>query len=212
MDERKSIFGRPPRGTRGPAPRHSREAIVAAAVEIADRDGLTAVSMRAVAGALGTGAGSLYRYLASREDLLDLMGDAVTAELRPFPAAAAPVDALVALARRQLALYRRHEWMVEVIRRTSSPGPHALTYFDHCLGVLAPLGLPAQRQFEAIAMLTGVVSLFAQPPSGGFTFGDITDYPHLVEALTASSPAAPPDGPDLFERTVRSLLVGLLTG
>src|SRR4051794_502014 len=93
--ESQSIFQRPPRGTRGPAPGHSREEIVAVAVGIADADGLGAVSMRAVAAKLGTGAGSLYRYLSSRDDLLDLMADAAIGDLRPYPQAADPIDALV---------------------------------------------------------------------------------------------------------------------
>ncbi|MEK8106005.1 helix-turn-helix domain-containing protein [Micromonospora sp. M12] len=48
---------------------------MATAIALADAGGLTAVSMRAVAAALDTGAGSLYRYLSSRDDLLDLMTD-----------------------------------------------------------------------------------------------------------------------------------------
>ena len=80
---RQPIWTRPVRGSRGPAPGRSRDAIVAAAVALADADGLDAVSMRAVATALGTGAGSLYRYLSSRDDLLDLMVDRVAGELRP---------------------------------------------------------------------------------------------------------------------------------
>src|SRR5437764_8785599 len=88
-------YGDPP----GPA-----AGIAAAAVAIADREGLDAVSMRRVAARLGTGAASLYRYLESREDLLDLMVDATGAEYvftaptgdwsqRPRPPRARPVSA-----------------------------------------------------------------------------------------------------------------------
>ncbi|HEY5843670.1 MAG TPA: TetR/AcrR family transcriptional regulator, partial [Mycobacterium sp.] len=79
---RDSIWTRPDRGTRGPRPEHSRTEIAAAAIVLADSGGLDAATMRAVAGALGTTAGSLYRYLSSREDLLDLMIDAALGELR----------------------------------------------------------------------------------------------------------------------------------
>ena len=61
--------------TRFAAQRLSRAEIVAAAVAIADRDGVDAVSMRRVAAALGSGTMSLYRHVASREQLLDLMID-----------------------------------------------------------------------------------------------------------------------------------------
>ncbi|WP_432839234.1 TetR/AcrR family transcriptional regulator [Dactylosporangium sp. CA-092794] len=212
MADSQSIFQRAERGSRGPVPSHSRDEIVAAAVAIADADGLAAVSMRAVAGRLGTAAGSLYRYLSSRDDLLDLMADAVVGALRPFPEAADPFDALAGLARAQLAVYRRHPWLVETIQRTSGLGPNSLAYFDHCLGVLEPLDRPVARKFEAIAMLTGVVTLFARPQPEGVSFAgiDMTRYPNLTAAFAAAGPPAPETGPDLFERTVRSLLSGLL--
>src|SRR5580692_5703865 len=63
----------------------SEEAIVGAAVQILKAEGLEAVSMRRVAAALDTGAGSLYVYLSGREGLLEAMLDHVTAgiELEP---------------------------------------------------------------------------------------------------------------------------------
>src|SRR5437763_6011780 len=86
------------------SPHDQQQEIAAAAVAIADREGLDAVSMRRVAARLGTGAASLYRYLESREDLLDLMVDATGAEYvftaptgdwsqRPRPPRARPVSA-----------------------------------------------------------------------------------------------------------------------
>src|SRR5690349_18998544 len=79
--DEESIWTRPDRGTRGPRPEHSRAEIAAAAIALADSGGLAAATMRAVAAELGTAAGSLYRYLSSRDDLLDLMVDAALAEL-----------------------------------------------------------------------------------------------------------------------------------
>jgi AcrR family transcriptional regulator len=200
-------------GTRGPAPGHSRETIVAAATALADSDGLAAVSMRAVAGALGTGAGSLCRYVASRDVLLDLMTDAAAGELRPYPEGAGPwSDGLLAVARRQLDLYRRHPWLVDAVARRAAPGPHTLAYFDHCLRLLAPVDCPVAAKFEAIAMITGVVSLFARNEAAAaaaypLTGIDPTAHPHLAAALAGPPSAA---RPDLFDRTVRSLLTGLL--
>ncbi|MEU4689068.1 TetR/AcrR family transcriptional regulator [Actinoplanes sp. NPDC023714] len=209
-----SIWSRPAKGSRGPAPAHSREEIVAAATAMADADGLGAVSMRAVATALGTGAGSLYRYLSSRDDLLDLMADRAAGELRPYPEAGDDwLGAMLRIARRQLDLYRRHPWLVDLLARQSAPGPQSLAWFDHCLGVLRPVPAPAAAKFEAIAMMTGVVSLFARSeqsgPPAGFDGIDMTAFPHLVEAATAAPAPAPRR--DLFEATVRSVLRGLLT-
>ena len=59
----------------GRAAERSHAEITAAAMELADREGLDALSVRRLAAELGTGAASLYRYVATREDLLDLMTD-----------------------------------------------------------------------------------------------------------------------------------------
>src|SRR6185437_1083339 len=65
-----------------PAPL-SRERLVRAAIQLADADGLDAVSLRKVAAALDVGPMRLYGYIATKEELLDLMVDAVYAEIRP---------------------------------------------------------------------------------------------------------------------------------
>src|SRR5258708_16715765 len=64
-----------------PRPALSRASIVAAAIAIADAEGIDAVSIRRVAAELGTRAMSLYTYIARKEDLLDLMSDEINAEL-----------------------------------------------------------------------------------------------------------------------------------
>jgi AcrR family transcriptional regulator len=217
--ERETIWTRPDRGARGPQPEHSRAEIASAAVTLADSGGLSAASMRAVARSLGTAAGSLYRYLSSRDDLLDLMVDTAIAELRLNPETRGSwLDDLVALARDQLALYRRHPWLLEASLRPAALGPHAMDYFEHCLRIMAPLACGTTTKLEAIAMITGVVSLFArsesaaqgQTASPSHPFGTATPeaHPHLIAALTQPTPPAPQA--DLFERTIRGLLRGLL--
>jgi AcrR family transcriptional regulator len=223
---RESIWTRPDRRSRGPVPQHSRAEIVAVATALADQGGLAAVSMRAVAGALDTGAGSLYRYLSSRDDLLDLMVDAALGELAlDGPVTGDWLDGLVGLARQQLALYCRHPWLVEATRRPGAFGPRTVGYFERCLAIMAPLPSTAAAKMEAVAVLTGVVSLFSTPTPMNtpqddpqkqavaaqlFALVDRERHPHLTAAF--ASPAAPPgDAPDLFERTVRSVLRGLLT-
>ena len=65
------IWARPRALPKGPAPSRSRAQIAASAVELADAEGLEAVSMRRVAMMLGIGAASLYRYLESKDELYD---------------------------------------------------------------------------------------------------------------------------------------------
>jgi AcrR family transcriptional regulator len=209
----RSIWSRPERGTRGPAPTHGRDALVAAAVELADAGGLGAVSMRAVAGALGMAAGSLYRHLSSRDDLLTLMVDRCVGELLPCPEAAGSwQDEMVRLARRQLELYRRHPWLTDATAHAGPPGPNSLAWFDTCLRILQPVRAPVTARFEAIAVVTGVVSLFAraEATSGPLSFDhvDLAAYPHLAAAFAEPPSAAPRQ--DLLERALRGLLTGLL--
>jgi len=236
-----SIWSRPATGRRGPRPELSRDEITTAAIELADRQGLAAVSMRAVAGALGTAAGSLYRYVNSRDELLALMVDAALAGFPPAGSAPTGIgaddpvddpvdggwlDAIVDLAHDQLALYRGHPWLLEAGLRVGSFGPRALDYFEHCLLVLSSLPNPVGEKLEAVGLLTGVVSLFARSGSSAVTEGagptdsagggsqaaafaavDPAAHPLLVAALT--TPGSPPRA-DLFDRAVRSVLVGLL--
>jgi AcrR family transcriptional regulator len=169
--------------------------------------------MRAVATALGTSAGSLYRYLSSRDDLLDLMADRVTGELRPYPPSEGDwLDTMLLVARGQRALYRRHTWLLDLVQGPSGFGPESLAWFEHCLRVLEPVPCAATAKFEAIAMMTGVVSLFARSEttsrSGSFGHLEPGTYPHLEAAL--GQPPGPSPRQDLFERTLRILLAGLL--
>ena len=211
---RRAVWSRPDRGARGPRPEHSRAEIAAAAISLADSGGLSAVSMRAVAGALGTVAGSLYRYLSSRDELLDLMVDAALGELQLDRESTEDwLDDLVALADDQLALYRRHPWLLEAGLRGTSLGPNATDYFECCLRLLAPVERDIAAKMEATAMITGVVSLFARPPAVGavsnpFAAVDPQAHPHLSAALSQPASTTPP--PNLFERTIRSVLRGLL--
>ena len=185
-----------------------------AAIAMADTDGIGAVSMRAVATALNTSAGSLYRYLSSRDDLLDLMADRAAGELRPYPEAAGDwLDAMLRIARRQLDLYREHPWLVEILPRPTALGPQSLAWFEHCLAILRSVPAATAAKFEAIAMMIGVVSLFARTESAGppvrFDEIDMAAFPNLAAALTA--PPVPSAQRDLFEVTVGSVLRGLLT-
>ncbi|WP_234584206.1 TetR/AcrR family transcriptional regulator [Micromonospora sp. MH99] len=211
--DRQSIWARPVRGSRGPTPTHNRGAIVTAAIALADAEGIAAVSMRAVATALGASAGALYRHLSSRDDLLDLMTDRVVGELRPYPEPNADwLDGMLLLAGRQRALFRHHPWLLDTINRMSAPGPESLAWFDACLGVLEPVDSAVTAKFEAIGMMTGVVSLFARSEASSrsvsFAEVDVAAYPHLAAAF--SRPARLPAERDLFDTTLRILLTGLL--
>src|SRR5919202_5527903 len=75
------IWFRRARARRGPRPTLSREEITRAAIELADAEGLDAVSMRRIAAKLDAGATSLYWYVSSKDDLFELMVDDVVGEI-----------------------------------------------------------------------------------------------------------------------------------
>ncbi|WP_395298115.1 TetR/AcrR family transcriptional regulator [Kitasatospora hibisci] len=106
-----------------PAPL-SRERIVRASIRLADADGLEAVSLRKVAAALNVGPMRLYGYIATKDELLDLMVDAVHAEIRPAGDGWRQVLHSLAEATRQAV--HQHEWLADLIGGRPQLGPHTL--------------------------------------------------------------------------------------
>lgn len=102
----------------------SRERIVRAAIRLADADGLDAVSLRKVAAALDVGPMRLYGYIATKDELLDLMVDAVHAEIRPAGDDWREVLRSLAEATRHAA--HEHEWLADLLGGRPQLGPHAL--------------------------------------------------------------------------------------
>ncbi|MCB9670432.1 MAG: TetR/AcrR family transcriptional regulator C-terminal domain-containing protein [Alphaproteobacteria bacterium] len=103
----------------------SREQIVATALEIADRDGLGALTMRRIAGALDVEAMSLYRHVRNKDDLLDGLHDALIGSLvvpteGPWEAR---VEAVALGFRDVLA---RHPRLVRVLASRPATTPRAL--------------------------------------------------------------------------------------
>lgn len=220
-----TVWSRPERGARGPAPERSRAQITTAALALADAEGLAAVSMRALAQRLGTGPASLYRYVGGRDELLDLMADAVAGELDLSGAPGGDwLDDLVGLALQSRAAHVRHPWLADLNdRRGEVLGPHAIDYLDHALGILAPAPGTSRQKLEAIGLLGGLAVLFARREAAATAGGDpsiqaahlaaVADggrHPHLLAALTTAG-APPPADPDaLFVRLLRRLLPAML--
>jgi AcrR family transcriptional regulator len=163
-----SIWMRPERAAVGRPAQRSRAQITGTAIEIADREGLAAVSMRRVAAELGTGAASLYRYVETREELLDLMTDATGGEYRlPEPSGDWLAD-LIAVGEQSRAILRRHPWLPGLVLSRPVIGPNGVAVLEHVLAALAahPAGIAAKM--EAFAMLNGITAAFVlQELAGG---------------------------------------------
>ncbi|MFD7294320.1 TetR/AcrR family transcriptional regulator [Streptomyces sp. NPDC059897] len=154
------IWARPERAGRGPRPAHSRADIAATAVRVADAEGIDAVSMRKIAAELGMGTMSLYNYVPRKEDLYELMVDAVSGEYEfPEPSGDWRADVL-GLARQARALMHRHPWLPGLMSPVYGFSPNALAYLEYCLTCLDPLDLPYGTKMELVAAVTSVVTTY----------------------------------------------------
>lgn len=156
-NEHVNIWMRPERPARGPRPAYSRARITEAAVRVADAEGLDAASMRRIAAEIGTGAMSLYRYVPSRDDLIELMVDHVTGEL-DLPAAPTGdwrAD-LTLLAERDRAVRLRHPWVQDTRPVRYSFGPNQLRVLEFGVGAL-DLGIPIDDMMMLFGLVEGYV-------------------------------------------------------
>ncbi|MGW4023324.1 TetR/AcrR family transcriptional regulator [Streptomyces sp. NPDC005009] len=154
------IWARPERTGRGPRPAYTRADIAAAAVRIADAEGLDAVSMRRVAAELGCGTMSLYNYVPRKEDLYELMVDAVGGEHELWEPAGDWRADMVRVAHQSRTLMHRHPWLPRLMSPVYGFSPNSLRYLEHCLTCLDPLPGPYGTKLELIAMLNGVVTTY----------------------------------------------------
>jgi AcrR family transcriptional regulator len=216
------IWLRPERGARGPAPTHTRAEIARVAVALADAEGLAGASMRKVASVLGTGAMSLYNYVPGKEQLYDLMVDAVAGEWDfPEPSGDPRAD-LAEFARQGVALLRRHPWLPALVSARLTIGPNSMRQLDYFLGIVSGLDIPVSAKMELFALLNGFLYTFAQFEANQRDTtvslqADIAryvaqaaatgSYPNLAAAFQAP-PEEPADASTdaMFERTLPRLI------
>ena len=138
----------PPRRDRG----LSRDEIVRTAIAVADAEGPDAISMRRIARELSAGAMSLYWYVGSKEELLELMLDAIEAEIEvPEPSGDWRAD-LGTFAHRTRAALSRHRWAVEFIGTRPPSGPNDVRNLERLLGLLDGTGVDDFRLIMGIFM------------------------------------------------------------
>lgn len=216
------IWMRPEHAATGRPAKRSREEITAAAVALADREGLDAVSMRRVAADLGTGAASLYRYVETREDLLDLMIDATGAEY-VFPRVTGDWLAdLLAIGDQARAIMQRHPWLPSLLITRGVLGPNGLVLLEHVLAALAPHPAGTAAKLEAFAILNTVTALLTHNELTGGSQRQQRNtaylqhalasgrYPRLAELLAAAD-TGPGLGPaDRYRDIMGRILTGLL--
>ncbi|MFI1919685.1 TetR/AcrR family transcriptional regulator [Nocardia sp. NPDC020380] len=133
----------------------SVERIVDASVAIADAEGLDALSMRRVAAELSTGTTTLYRYVDGRDDLLDLMADAVHGDQVPLTG-----DWRADLedyAHHVRELWLRHTWLAPLLATRPLLGPNWLRGLEHALAAAAPLTSDIADAASAVGLIRDYV-------------------------------------------------------
>lgn len=144
--------------TRGPKPGLSVQAIVTAAIELADAEGLGALSMRRVAERLGKSAMALYTYVPGKAELLDLMLDAALGELpATYPLAHGWRAAVEASARDGWDFYERHPWVLQISGARALLGPHEFDLYETQLRLFDGLGLSGVEMMRIVAVVHGFV-------------------------------------------------------
>jgi AcrR family transcriptional regulator len=140
-----------------PAPLN-RERIVRAAIRLADADGLEAVSLRKIATALNVGPMRLYGYIAGKEELLDLMVDAVHAEIRPAGDSWREMLRSLAETTRQAA--HEHEWLADLLGGRPQLGPNALARGELVVAALSGTGGTGGIDVDSVMPVVSAVNAY----------------------------------------------------
>ena len=179
----------------------SRERVMRAAVAVADRDGIAAVSMRRIGQELGVEAMSLYNHVAGKEALLDAMVDQLAAEVNAAVAALDTPDPATdwrgalrarALAAREVML--RHRWAPSVLETRTTMSFDIVRYYEGVVGILRAGGFSNDLAHHSLHALGSRVIGFSQElfdpgdaaadgPSEEMLATMAAQIPHLVEML-----------------------------
>jgi hypothetical protein len=173
-------------------------------------------------------AASLYRYVDTREDLLDLMIDATGAEYVFAAPTGDWLADLLDIGDQARAIMRRHPWLPSLLITRSVLGPNGLVLLEHVLKALAGHPASLAAKLEAFAILNTTTALFVQNELGGGSARQQRNaaylnhtlatgrYPQLAELLAAASPAqaspaeAAAEPADRYRDILARILSGLL--
>lgn len=185
------------RPTKGPKRGLSLDRIVHAAITVADAEGIGGVSMGRVAKELGASAMSLYRYVASKDELLALMIDGAFGRLDiAEPAEGTWRVRLERWAEIELAAYRRFPWVLRIPVTGAPIMPSQLRFMEWGLRTLGGTGLAEQDKLSAVLLVTSFTRSFAMLSSditAAFEAQDPTtarvmpQYGQLIKKLTTAA-------------------------
>jgi AcrR family transcriptional regulator len=144
-----------------PPPRQplSRDRVLEAAIRVADRGGVEAITMRRVAQELGVEAMSLYHHVPNKDAILDGVVDAVFAAIElPDSERGDWRDAIRHRASSARAVLSRHSWALGLMDSRRNPGPATLRHHDAVLGVLRKAGFTVPMAAHAVSLIDSYIA------------------------------------------------------
>jgi len=182
----------------------SKERILRAAVDLVDRQGLSALTMRGLGAELGVEAMSLYKHVANKDEILDGIVEHILGEIEiPVPNS----DWRDAMRRRATSareVLLRHSWAIGLLESRGMNGPAVMRYTNAVLGTLRAAGFPLDAAAHAYWLLDGFVygqviqetnvTAPASSTSPNSTTAEpdepaMDDYPHLMEMVAHAANA-----------------------
>ena len=167
----------------------SRDRVLRAAVELADRDGADALSMRRLAAELGVVPMALYKHVANKDELLDGMIDVVVGEIDP---PRTDTDWKTAVRERILSARRallRHPWASRVMESRTSPTPIVMAYMDSMIAMFTDGGFSIDLTHHVMHALGSRMIGFTQELFNDQTDPDNPIQPEMLEAMGTAYPS-----------------------
>ena len=177
----------------------SRERVLRAAIDLADRGGVEALSMRKLGQELGVDAMALYRHVRGKDDLLDGVAEVIVGQIeRPIEGEdwKATLRGLAMAARRVML---RHPWARQVLEERGTSGPAALAHIEAVLASLQAGGFSIDVAHHALHVLDSRVFGFNQalfedsapadpsPEVAAAMVRALAGYPRIVELAQSVS-------------------------
>jgi AcrR family transcriptional regulator len=173
----------------------TKDRILGAAVDLADREGLGALTMRRLGAELGFEAMALYKHVANKEEILDGMVELIVGQIE-IPETGA--DWREAMRRRAISareVLSKHSWVIGLLEARGSSGPTTMSYLNAILGNLMAAGFPMEYAAHAFSLLDSYIygQVIQETSMGPSTPEDPTEpapsardqttmseYPHLI--------------------------------
>jgi AcrR family transcriptional regulator len=178
----------------------TRDRVLATAVELADRSGAEALSMRKLGQELGVDPMALYRHVRNKDDLLDGVLAVVVGQIEPAPAGLTWKPALREQAMNARRVMLRHPWARGVLEARGTSGEAMVGQIEHVLAILLGAGFSLEVAHHALHVLDSRIFGFSpalfdesrRPPptpeaSAALAQVMASRYPNVAELAAAAS-------------------------